>query len=694
MGLRPMEFRLSVVRRALSRSIQPLVLMHLRSPSDESTRLLAQVLAGAYRVMDPRRRGDLQHRVMLGRIHPQLIDEAVDIAQSRVAMLAPEADIPGGEAAGPATAAPLAAWSAELSGESGAAGERTFSSADEWPGYEATLASSDLLVIPGHVRLWRALRRRAVAASVPSRVAATLLAASLLLVATWRTTSWVRSWGRQDRAVAVAIEAPGQLSRRAEQRPGGSAAEPGPAEPGPEVGRTGAGTQQRGSDPDEMSGEKGGGSQAIQGGATSGDSGAPGEAEPPEESPAVREYVDVEVLSSEEDLLADATDAVIVMRSSQAASDAMAMALRLWETTVELADRWADAGAEGEAELTDQAAMGLSESVDEPADEPGGAAAATLPSVPEPSQWESARLRVERLADERAGSAGASVVTYRELAIEMPDGSPRRWVAWLLAGRASILAGETAQSGLAVRSLADQFDIDLAAATLQLATWVSQEVTREAETERLVDWLDTKLRWCMVRGDLELAEQLRRVLADIGVRRRDDVSQSAARRWRDVLTLATRDAEVFGRKRRSAQEELAPEDHDSLGRYWALVRRDWHRGLPHLASGTNTKLARLVGIELLSGTSLDAADALRVADGYLSEARRGKGWLGESYAWRAHELLTAAVSQASAAEARQLRRRAEEVRDRYGEAFEPLADDGLGGLPVGADRIRVAGPGR
>src|SRR5690606_30160512 len=84
MGLRAEEFRPMVIRRALEQSAQPLALMHLRSPSEELERMLLELLVGAYRVLDPRRRQDPQSRVMLGRLHPQLADEAVQVAQARL----------------------------------------------------------------------------------------------------------------------------------------------------------------------------------------------------------------------------------------------------------------------------------------------------------------------------------------------------------------------------------------------------------------------------------------------------------------------------------------------------------------------------------------------------------------------------------------------------------------------------------
>ncbi|HBJ34437.1 MAG TPA: hypothetical protein DDZ51_06670, partial [Planctomycetaceae bacterium] len=237
-----MEFRPPVIRRAIIRSAQPLVLMHLRSPSAEVERLLVNVMLSGYRVLDPRRRDDSNQRVMLGRIHPQLVEEAVYLAQKKPAqtpvvgfsalpseasnavvgsVARKDARVDSVEADSPSVAefSPIAErdWleSAEatlgvadrlLSG--GFAAEMNpsdrFLEVTSSVAWDATLTGSDLMVQPTYQRIYRAIRRRLARASAASVVSAVMLAASILLVMTWRTTVWIRSIGERRMRVEVA----------------------------------------------------------------------------------------------------------------------------------------------------------------------------------------------------------------------------------------------------------------------------------------------------------------------------------------------------------------------------------------------------------------------------------------------------------------------------------------------------------
>jgi hypothetical protein len=82
-GLRPSEFRPAVIRRAMHRSAVPLASLHLNQPDRGVEMRLARVVTSGYRLLDPRRREDSIQRMMLGRIHPQLADEAARMAQSK-----------------------------------------------------------------------------------------------------------------------------------------------------------------------------------------------------------------------------------------------------------------------------------------------------------------------------------------------------------------------------------------------------------------------------------------------------------------------------------------------------------------------------------------------------------------------------------------------------------------------------------
>src|SRR5690606_35240675 len=157
-------------------------LMHLRSPSEELERMLLELLVGAYRVLDPRRRQDPQSRVMLGRLHPQLADEAVQVAQARLtapqsptltAVIPPPVEsvegrwtVDGKRSMVDALGAPIAERSATLGTTNGGQREQEGATLERFidtamvPGWEATLSAPDLLVQLPTTRVYRAADRK------------------------------------------------------------------------------------------------------------------------------------------------------------------------------------------------------------------------------------------------------------------------------------------------------------------------------------------------------------------------------------------------------------------------------------------------------------------------------------------------------------------------------------------------------
>ena len=73
LGVRPFEYRLSVIRQAVARSSRPLAKKQLASPSPQSSLQLSRVATSAYRVLDPRQRVDTHQRVCVGRILPNAL---------------------------------------------------------------------------------------------------------------------------------------------------------------------------------------------------------------------------------------------------------------------------------------------------------------------------------------------------------------------------------------------------------------------------------------------------------------------------------------------------------------------------------------------------------------------------------------------------------------------------------------------
>jgi hypothetical protein len=325
----------------------------------------------------------------------------------------------------------------------------------------------------------------------------------------------------------------------------------------------------------------------------------------------------------------------------------------------------------------------------EPASATGGSALAKiekLPSLPEENLLGSARLRVEsaaraiRVADGGSSlvgraAAASGVKVFRRVAGESAEGSPERYVAVLLAGQTAALAGLPNDANRAINDLTVMFDIDRDAALMRLARWMAADVVSSDELRSVGTWIDGQVRASMLAGELDSAGELVALMQEIGLKHRDDSLRADAKLWRDVLVISQRYAEAAGRVEAAGETgDASAEDRGSAGRFWAQVRRDWPRALPHFAACSTPKFTKLAGIELLGGQMIDSRDAEELADGYLAEAKRAKGWLGESFALHSHELLTLAAANADHAVALELNRRASAVKVDYPRAFIP-ADD-------------------
>ena len=73
LGVRPDEIRLTVIRRAAAKTSRALAENQLTQPSDTAALQLSRVTTSAYRLLDPRNRGDVHQRIHVGRILPTVL---------------------------------------------------------------------------------------------------------------------------------------------------------------------------------------------------------------------------------------------------------------------------------------------------------------------------------------------------------------------------------------------------------------------------------------------------------------------------------------------------------------------------------------------------------------------------------------------------------------------------------------------
>ena len=76
LGVRPQEWRPTIIRQAAARIARELAQQQLESPSVETGRKLSKVSVSTYRVLDPRLRDDKSHRASIGRILPLALHAA------------------------------------------------------------------------------------------------------------------------------------------------------------------------------------------------------------------------------------------------------------------------------------------------------------------------------------------------------------------------------------------------------------------------------------------------------------------------------------------------------------------------------------------------------------------------------------------------------------------------------------------
>lgn len=703
MGLRAEEFRPTVIRRAVEQSAQPLALMHLRSPSKELERTLLDVLVSAYRVLDPRRRNDPQSRVMLGRLHPQLADEAVQVAQARLA--APQrptlsAVIPppvekvegwrttdGGRWTVDVQGTPIAERSTTLGTEDGGRREEDGATLERFidtalvPGWEETLSAPDLLVQLPTTRAYRAARRQLVNAPFATVIAIAVLAGSLLLIGSWWMLANRQSLADQQQvAVSAKPVGPTKIATSATNTTTANQARV----------ETPTGTEQAKAWTPTGPGQAEAGTQA---GAEQAEAGIPTLPELPGLS-VINGWATVDELAVP--ILPDFDETPTLLTASSRrqvpADDLAALDQVILEQLLQDEDETQELLTELETLTVPEAAANQESEQN---------IAVVRPAVPPQAEQAAARLHVETLvrsyhssatnadpaetqliAAEPAlglglvnGLSGAErqIVLLRAIASDSPTGSAQRWVATVLAGQAALLADREDDTRQAIAELTQSFAVDRDEATVELARWAAGDVVNHSQRQRLGQWLDEQVRRHVLDGELASASELVSIAYEFGMKHRDEPIKSQSKLWRDSLAIANRYAEAAERLDSLAADQASAEERGMVGRYWALVRRDWHRALPHLAAGSNAKLAHFAGIELLAGVIPDAQDATLLADGYVNEAKRAKGWLADSYILHAHELLVAAAEAAGEAEGLELAQAAEKLREEQPAAFVGMA---------------------
>ena len=204
-------------------------------------------------------------------------------------------------------------------------------------------------------------------------------------------------------------------------------------------------------------------------------------------------------------------------------------------------------------------------------------------------------------------------------ALDSRRGSADQYVLLRVARDLATSAGDPVRAASAIEKMTAAFDVDPAslhfAASRKLRKKVRSADQRKSFVRVLIRWADEAVE----SDDYKTAQALLKtalVMARKG--RETDLVRDLAARQKEVGSSAKRYA-----KAKLALEKLRDRPKDpaanlAAGRYYCLVKGDWKKGIPMLALGGESELARLGRNELAARDG--DQDTLALADGWFALA--------------------------------------------------------------------------
>ncbi len=182
-----------------------------------------------------------------------------------------------------------------------------------------------------------------------------------------------------------------------------------------------------------------------------------------------------------------------------------------------------------------------------------------------------------------------------------------------------------------------------------------------------IDYLTLWTGRSLLMGDLSTAKQLLVISHATAKQAESDALLTQVRDWQKSLDTMSRLGEM---SEHAELDSLTPVQKYAVGRYWALVRRDWSKGLPYLCSSSDPLVSKLAVQETLLGPGTPVAELISIAEAYLTLAEKNKGWLHDSYVLHADELLLAVNDKLSSSDQLQLTRYKADLAKRFGDVFD------------------------
>lgn len=671
-GLRPMEFRPGVIRLAMARTAAPLATLTFNQPDAEVERKLAQIVMTGYRLLDPRRREDSLQRMMLGRIHPQLADEAARIAQAKGASLTQLAS-PDGLDAEPFEGIGLLAVN-EPAPRGNHRGDRLFLH-DPLNAWSDSLRSHDLLV----ERPWR-LASRMTKRWIATR---TMAAVAVIACAVTSLTLWQNLWpdhqliveGRSpevvpSRAITSLTTEPSESQAKALENASINIASEKETAKSQNEDETIA--EREAMAPVRMNHELAAAFRNTQS--------FPAEEVLPTAPSAAPASVDIALDNMA--LAETATPPAITPQSltpaiitPQAIAAEMPLPTQALPTDPE--------PGEASAEVSPLIPATLASVVKWPVPDDDALVSTlaqwnAIDQALAPYDWSGRHLRALAFADD-IRVTGTLPVAGDTLVNVPQDESPesearRRWVGYTQAASAAVLAGEHTNADQATYRLLDGFDVDEWMVTKSVVALTVSVDLRERDAEAVSEWLSHWAARAILAGNLTDAAFFNQQIDSVSRGNDNQSLHLSTTEFRKTLTTAGRLAEVVKQLETEYPEDglgdlISPSDHYAAGRYWALIRRDWPRSIIHLSSGSDMRLANLANQESQLSEMPTKGDLLELARAYAAMAEKSKGWIHDSYLLHADELLSRSDAVGSSSDSLELARFQKALRAEHEAVF-------------------------
>ncbi len=185
-------------------------------------------------------------------------------------------------------------------------------------------------------------------------------------------------------------------------------------------------------------------------------------------------------------------------------------------------------------------------------------------------------------------------------------------------------AGDAETAVAAVDEIAARYAIDPLDTKIETLQAVSEFSTTSTTRQRLARKVFVVLEEALASDDFDAADRLLQI-ADAAVKRAPGVElrKLAAMRTKQVAELRQRYQTVQQALKVLDDRPDDPQASETVGTYYALLKGDWKRGLPKLATAAETDLKKLAQSDLADPAITD--QRLALADGWWDAAEKRDG---------------------------------------------------------------------